>query len=246
MTIEPNTQYDNFAWFYNKYWSARLIEQIYWSIEKHFLSKIPKGGSILDICCGNGHLSARMAQAGFRITGIDGSDSMLLYARQNAPEGAFSQADAREFAFDQQFDGAISTCDSFNHIMTAEELQKAFHNAYSALKPGGWFSFDLNTVEGYHKYWTGEKHGHWQDDNAFIIRLTFDDAKLQSAFEAIMFRLVDGQWHRFDALLTQQFYPIEAVLDLLNKVGFKNIEHFDTEKDFGIDGSGRIMYIMQK
>ena len=187
-----------------------------------------------------------MAEAGFTVTGIDGSESMLKYARENAPSGIFSQADAREFTFDTQFDGAISTCDSFNHIMTAEELQRAFGNTYNVLKPGGLFSFDLNTEEGYHKYWTGEKHGHWQDDNAFIIRLTYDDDKRQSSFEAVMFRLIDGHWQRFDALLTQQFYPIDTVLELLDKVGFSKVEYFDTEKDFGIDGTGRIMYVMQK
>ena len=75
------SDYDNFAWFYNRYWSDRLIDGIFWIVEKYLLNQLPPDAKILDLCCGNAHLSSRMVQKGFSVTGIDGSSEMLKYAR---------------------------------------------------------------------------------------------------------------------------------------------------------------------
>ena len=90
------SDYDNFAWFYNRYWSDRLIGEIFWIVEKYLLNNLPPDGQILDLCCGNAHLSARMTQKGFRVTGIDGSSEMLKYAQVNCPNGQFMHCDASE------------------------------------------------------------------------------------------------------------------------------------------------------
>lgn len=243
---ERNRDYDNFAWFYNRYWSDRLIEQIFWSIEKYLLNSLAPGSHILDLCCGNAHLTGRMIKMGFKVTGIDASEEMLHHARVNAPEAILFLRDARNFSFDGSFDAAVCTCDSLNHIMTIEELRRAFENVHHSLKPGGRFLFDLNTEEGYRKYWTGVSGGRSDSDNAYIVKLTYDEEKRQSLFETTMFRLIENRWQRFDARLTQQFYPRELVEAALNDAGFANIDFYDVEKDLGIEGTGRMMFVMSR
>jgi len=246
MQAPQYTDYDSFAWLYNTYWSERLIRQIYWTIEKYLLDRLSPESRVLDVCCGNAHLSAPMTQRGFQVTGIDGSAEMLRYARQNSPTSTFMVADARDFSFDPIFDAAVCTCDSFNHIMAADELERAFINVYRALKPGGRFLFDLNTEEGYRAYWTGKTAGRVADDHAYLVTLSYDEEDNTSRFEATLFRLIDGNWTRSDAVLTQKFYPTALVLGLLKKIGFIDIEVYDVEKDLKVAGTGRVMYVMRR
>jgi SAM-dependent methyltransferase len=241
--MRPYTDYDAFAWLYNRYWSERLIEQIYWTIEKYLLDSLRPGSRILDVCCGNGHLAARMAQRGFSVTGIDGSPAMLRFARENAPRCEFLNLDARDFVLKGTFDAAVSTCDSLNHIMTHDELARAFASVYRALRPGGRFLFDLNTEEGYRKYWTGGSTGKAEADHAFVVRLRYDERRQQGTFAATLFRPGDQGWNRSDALLVQQYYPPHEVREMLCDTGFAQPRVFDVEKDLGIEGTGRVMFV---
>jgi SAM-dependent methyltransferase len=238
--------YNDFAWFYNRFWSERLINQIFGTIEDHLLSKLQPSNRILDICCGNGHLAKMMTEKGFSVTGIDGSDEMLRYARENSPPSEFQIADAREFQFESVFDAAISTCDSLNHIMSVSELRQAFTNAYNAIKSGGYFLFDLNNLDGYHKYWKGESHGKVEDDCALVIKFLYNEESRKATIDSAFFRLIDNAWQRTDLQLTQRYYPPDDVLEMLEEIGFKGIEMYDVEKDLGIEGTGRNLFVMRK
>jgi SAM-dependent methyltransferase len=238
--------YDDFAWLYNRYWSERLIDQIFGTIQDHLLAKLPPRSHILDVCCGNGHLARKMADLGFKVTGIDGSEPMLQYARENAPNCEFHACDAREIDFKNAFDAVTSTCDSLNHVMSLAELSGVFAKVCAALRPGGIFLFDLNTEKGYRDYWTGETGGKVADDHAFVIRLDYDDKVQQSTFALTLFRLREDNWRRSDIKLTQQYYPPEEVKQALSRTGFSHLELYDVEQDLGVDGTGRMMLVARK
>jgi trans-aconitate 2-methyltransferase len=63
---------------------------------------------ILDLGCGTGHLTAKIAERGAEVAGLDGSASMIAQARQNYPKLKFSLADARAFQCDKPFDAVFS------------------------------------------------------------------------------------------------------------------------------------------
>ncbi len=240
------TEYDDFAWFYNRYWSKRLVDQIFWTVDEYLLKRLKPGDHILDVCCGNGHLAALMSGRGFMVTGIDGSEAMLQFARENSPSSRFHVADARSFTFDCPFQAAVSTCDSLNHVMTIEELTQVFANVYAVLRPGGYFLFDLNTEEGYKKYWNGQSGGRAEKECVYVVKLDYDAGAQQGTFAATMFRLAGNRWIRSDVLLKQQYYPTEMVLRSLEKVGFNDIQVYDVEADLGVSGTGRVMFVMRK
>jgi SAM-dependent methyltransferase len=51
------SDYDRFAWLYNKYWGSYFVDNLYHIIEDLALKHLPERASILDLCCGTGQLS---------------------------------------------------------------------------------------------------------------------------------------------------------------------------------------------
>ena len=100
--------------------------------------------NVLDIGCGTGSTSIRLAETLAQeatVTGIDISEPMLGKAREksaNLPSVSFVAADAQAFAFETgKFDAVISRFG----VMFFEDPPKAFSNIRSAMKPGSQLTF---------------------------------------------------------------------------------------------------------
>jgi trans-aconitate 2-methyltransferase len=93
------------------------------------------GERILDLGCGTGHLTQKIADAGAQVIGMDKAESMVEQARQNYPELQFLVADATNFTFDEPFDAIFSN--AVLHWIPAAEAVAAC--VWRALKPGGRF-----------------------------------------------------------------------------------------------------------
>ena len=90
------------------------------------------GERILDVGCGTGHLTARIAQAGAKVVGID-------RARQNYPDLRFEQGDVRNLTYGQEFEAVFSN--AVLHWVRPPEA--AVEGIRQALKPGGRFVAEL-------------------------------------------------------------------------------------------------------
>ena len=88
-----------------------------------FSSLLPPGGDVLDAGCGAGIPVARfLVEAGFRVTGVDVSSSMLRLARSHVPEARFLKMDMRQLQFDDGcFDGICSFYSLF-HVPREDHL----------------------------------------------------------------------------------------------------------------------------
>lgn len=90
---------------------------------------------ILDIGCGTGHLTARIAESGAVTHGIDKSPAMIAQARQNFPRLSFELVDAQRFHAKQLFDAAFSNA-ALHWMLDAEATAQAIARS---LKPGARF-----------------------------------------------------------------------------------------------------------
>ncbi|MBI4479573.1 MAG: methyltransferase domain-containing protein [Acidobacteria bacterium] len=96
----------------------------------------PKPGErILDLGCGTGHLTYRLAESGARVIGLDRSLAMLSEARRNYPDMQLVAADATRIAFARPFDAVFSNA-ALHWILDAE---RAVGFIASCLRPGGRF-----------------------------------------------------------------------------------------------------------
>ena len=89
-----------------------------------FSALLPPGGDVLDVGCGAGVPVARfLVRAGFKVTGVDISSSMLELARVHVPEANFVKMDMRQLEFDADcFDGICAFYSLF-HVPREEHLQ---------------------------------------------------------------------------------------------------------------------------
>jgi trans-aconitate methyltransferase len=96
--------------------------------------------SILDLGCGSGELTNKIAKQCIRAVGVDFSGEMISKAQSNFPELTFMQHNAEQpFPLDEQFDAVFSNA-ALHWMMNAEAV---IQNIHSKLKPHGRFVFEM-------------------------------------------------------------------------------------------------------
>lgn len=102
------------------------------------LITVPDGSFVVDLGCGNGALSAKLAEK-YNVTGIDSSYEMLKAAKNSYPNINFVQADACDFTLGKQADAIFSNA-VFHWI---ENQEKLIENISKNLKTGGQLVFEF-------------------------------------------------------------------------------------------------------
>lgn len=96
---------------------------------------------ILDLGCGTGHLTDRIAESGAEVVGLDHSEEMIETACTTYPNHRFVHADARDFAF--KFEEPFDTVFSNAALHWIQEQDAVLQSVSDALCPGGRFVAEL-------------------------------------------------------------------------------------------------------
>jgi len=229
VAVDINSKYDAWAWIYNQYWGLEYCQSNLPPFEK-LLQKydISSQGNILDLCCGTGHMAQHLIEQGYQVTGIDISEAMLKYARENAPNAQFLCDDVRSFDLPSTFDAVISPSGSLNHMMSIEELKQVFIKAYNSLVDNGIFLFGLNLEDGCAS-WNGLSDGDVQDNYAWACCDSYDPKSQIGEFKITIFQLINQRWERLDIINVVKPYSPTEILATLENVGFTQTNVYDSE-----------------
>jgi SAM-dependent methyltransferase len=240
--------YDDFAWFYNRYWNEEFHSLAFPILERIWLSRVAPPGHILDVCCGTGHLAGLLTARGYRVTGIDASASMIEQARENVPQAEFIHCDAAEFRSKTRFDAAVSTFDSLNHIVSLEDFRSAMRRTASTLKAGAPFAFDLLHERAYQTHW-GETFALVRDDHVLTITGGgYDFRNRVAQCSLTMFRRMEGAWQRSDSVVQERCYTDEEIGGALAEARLGETVCYDAA-DLGMAGQlgeGRTFYVVAR
>ena len=182
---------------------------------------------LLDLGCGTGRATLLLRKRGYQILALDRSRSMLRVARQRFrtdPGVLCIQADARNFAFRQPVDGAISMFDTLNNFLKQQELLQVFQNVYRVLRPGGLFTFDMNTPWCLAHIWGDDVK---VKENAGIISIWRTRFSAHPPTARLWITLFvpepDGRYRRLDETHVERGYSLDTLHRLLKKAGFRGI-----------------------
>jgi len=104
----------------------------------------PGAGTVLDMGCGTGRHAGYLAQRGYKIHGIDISETMLAAANKiaNGESQVFTLGDIRNVRLAKIFDAVISLFHVMSYQTGSDDLHNAFTTACAHLNKGGVFIFD--------------------------------------------------------------------------------------------------------
>lgn len=142
-------------------------------------ARLPDRARVLDLGCGPGFDSARLARRGWHVIGVDVSWEMLRIARRES-NAELVQADVRCLPFASGFDGALAVA-SFVHIPRSAWPALLAQTA-RLLKPGGWLYLSVKAGQG--EAWVDQSYGqtaprffvYWQPAalDALLVEAGFD------------------------------------------------------------------------
>lgn len=231
--------------FYHKLYFERDDKEAENFIDQliRYLKPAP-GSRILDIACGKGRHSKKLASQGFSVTGIDISPDSIAFARQFENDNLeFFEHDMRLPFWGNYFDYIFNFFTSFGYFKTRREHDDAMRTIASGLKPGGIFVIDyLNTHYAEEHLVNNEikKIGNtsyeihrWNDDTHFYKKIAITDPLLISPLEytekVVKFSLGD-----FTDMLSFQGLQVQEVF------GDYHFGHYDVKK------TPRLIIIAQK
>lgn len=109
-------------------------------------ARLPRGGRVLDLGCGNGAKTARLAGR-FELVAVDISEEQLRLAGARMPQATLVHDDFGQLDFDAETFDAVTAFYSFMHV-PREEHQGMLERIGRWLKPGGLFLASLSHVGG--------------------------------------------------------------------------------------------------
>lgn len=188
------------------------------------------GASLLDMACGTGSLTLRLAGKGYRAAGMDLSLEMLDAARKKAAEQKlvmeFAQGDLRALKTEHNYNVITCCFDSINYLLTPEDLSACFGSVHGALGPGGAFIFDVNTIHALERFW-GDNTEMREDRGVISVWSNRYLPALQtSELELTVFVPRGELYQKITERHTERAYPLKHIEEKLISAGFSKVECF--------------------
>jgi SAM-dependent methyltransferase len=142
-TVDP---YEDFSAFYDLYVGGWLED-----LPLYLEYARASSGPLLEIGAGSGRLTIPLARAGFSVTAVDVSPSMLsiLESKLAAQPQEVSRrvhvvrADCCRLDLGDEFDLVIAPFYTFNYLLSAQDQDDALHHLLSHLRDGGRLLIDV-------------------------------------------------------------------------------------------------------
>ena len=246
-----DTGYENFAGFYDRLTenvdhdgAAKLVDDL---VQRYADYK----EVVLDLACGTGKLSEKLARKGYDVVGVDNSPEMLDIAQQrfegkDLPVTLLLQ-DMTNLDLYGAVDCTVCLLDSLNHLKNKQQLQKAFERVSMFTCGGGLFVFDLNTEYKHRQVLANYAFNFDNEDFFCAWQNELNDDGSVHIYLDFFSKEKDGRYSRYSDDFTEILFDDEFIEQELMKNGFELIGKYD---DFSLgpvkETSQRVLWVCKK
>ncbi len=190
-----------------------------------------KSNLLLDLGCGTGSMTQRLAAKGFDMIGIDQSQDMLNCALDKAKQRnldiLYLNQDMRNFELYGTVGAVVSVCDSVNYIMEEKELLEVFKLVNLYLDPQGLFIFDINTEYKFKHILKQNTFANVLTDGAYIWENCYFEEQQINEYTLTMFIRELEHYKRCQEVHYQKAYSKEQMIDIIKRSGLNYVDSFD-------------------
>lgn len=208
-------------------------------------SRIPVH-TVLDLACGTGTMTALLTERGYELIGADGSEDMLLKAREKVQTLSgipplFLHQSMPELDLYGTVDAAICCLDSLNYLTDPRDVRETFRRLHLFIAPGGALVFDVHALGKLEamdaQVWLDER-----EDVYCVWRTEYDRRTRRLDYYVDIFSArADGAWTRSFEEHHQRYYSVEDLTEWLTAAGFGEIRAYgDCRRRAPKDTDGRI------
>lgn len=127
---------------YDQFFGNGSVDLPFWISQANLF-----GDPILELACGTGRITITLAQAGFKVTGIDSAEGMLKEARRKSAEAGLEikwvKADMRDFNLGKAFSLIILPANTLCHLLDMGDIEACLADVRKHLAPNGRFVIDV-------------------------------------------------------------------------------------------------------
>jgi SAM-dependent methyltransferase len=196
---------------------------------------LPRVASACDLACGTGTTALALAREGIKMFAVDLAPVMCRLARQKARRARLPlrvlRADMRRFRLPEPVDLITCEYDALNHVPRRADLRMVSKAVARALRPGGYFFFDVNNRLGFERYWSGtfwlEKPG------VVVVMRNSHDARRDRAWSDIEWFIREGRlWCRRQERVDEVCWSDNEIRRALREAGFDRLRAWDATPFF--------------
>ena len=249
--------YDEWAHFLvsilEKYGSGRSAEGLQAVVkEQDVLSDLEvERNTVLDLGCGTGTLTEKLADAGYDMIGVDNSQEMLEIAMEKRQQSGknilYLLQDMREFELYGTVGAVVSVCDSVNYILEEEDLLQVFSLVNNYLYPEGVFVFDFNTVYKYETVIGDTTIAENREECSFTWDNFYHEEEQINEYDLTIFvKEEGGLFRRFSETHYQRGYTPEQMKALVEEAGLRVVEMLDADTHGKVRPDSERVYVIAK
>lgn len=227
---------DDYMHFYDAFLTPEVSDR-----QAHLIANLldlHPGDRVLDVPCGYGRITERLAAFGCDMVGVDSSALFLERARRQAPDLDYREADMRSLDFAGEFDAVVNWFTSFGYF--DDDTDRAILRSFrAALKPGGRLLLDhQNRDRVLPLLGTRMAHVEERGDDFMIDRSVYEPASGRTRTERVVVR--DGAVRRTS--FSVRVFPFSELRDWLLQAGFAGASAYGAEGEpFGIQSARMIV-----
>jgi ubiquinone/menaquinone biosynthesis C-methylase UbiE len=207
------------------------------------MAGVGPGDEVLDVPCGFGRHTLPLAQAGYRVVGVDRSPALLEEARRRAGGERWpklTRADYRELPFaDESFDAALNLFTSLGYLGDEEDV-KVLAAIRRVLRPGGRLVLETMHRDRLIAVWSDNDWRLLGEGRMLLEQRTFDPGTGVSQTTQTM---IESGGERDSRTWSVRVYSATELLKMVERAGFSDVKSYGSFDADPLTTSSRLVIV---